>query len=101
MQHSYSSRWQRLALLAALGLFGTSAQAQLATYSFNNAAGDEATLPADAQPINASFSPMSRGAGVTPSAGAGSISATGWSMAALDATDYFAFTVQPASGSAG
>lgn len=98
MQHSYSSRWQRLALLAALGLFGTSAQAQLATYSFNNAAGDEATLPADAQPINASFSPMSRGAGVTPSAGAGSISATGWSLAALDATDYFAFTVQPASG---
>ncbi|MBC6697888.1 Calx-beta domain-containing protein [Hymenobacter puniceus] len=98
MQHSYSSRWQRLALLAALGLFGTTAQAQLATYSFTNATGDEATLPADAQPINASFSPMSRGAGVTPSAGAGSISATGWSLAALDATDYFAFTVQPATG---
>jgi DNA/RNA endonuclease YhcR with UshA esterase domain len=28
MQHSYSSRWQRLALLATLGLFGTAAQAQ-------------------------------------------------------------------------
>ncbi|WBO85054.1 T9SS type A sorting domain-containing protein [Hymenobacter yonginensis] len=99
MQHSYSSRWQRLALLAALGLFGTTAaQAQLATYSFNNAAGDEATLPADTQPSNASFSPMSRGAGLTPSPGAGSFSATGWSVAALDATDYFAFTVQPASG---
>lgn len=98
MQHSYTSRWQRLALLAALGLFGTAAQAQLATYSFTGAAGNELTLPADAQPANAAFSAMSRGAGVTASAGANAIVATGWSMAALDATDYFAFSVQPAAG---
>ncbi|SHM18479.1 T9SS type A sorting domain-containing protein [Hymenobacter psychrotolerans] len=98
MQNSYASPWRRLALVAALGLFSSAAQAQLATYSFLNAAGDEATFPVDAQPINASFSVMSRGAGVTPSAGGGAFAATGWSEGALDATDYFSFSVQPATG---
>ncbi|GAA4018200.1 hypothetical protein GCM10022408_34940 [Hymenobacter fastidiosus] len=90
-----------MALALGLGLGVSTAQAQqapLALYSFTGAAGTEATFPADAQPANATFSPMSRGTGVTASAGANTFSATGWSMTALDATDYFSFTVQPAGG---
>jgi len=98
MQQSYISRWRQLALAAALSLFGTAAQAQLTTYSFTMAAGSEATFPPDAQPINATFSPMGRGAGVTASVGANTFAATGWSTMALDATDYFTFSVQPATG---
>ena len=99
MQHSYTSRWRRLALVATLGLFGTAAHAQLATYSFTGAAGSEPTVAVDAQPINATFSPMSRGAGVTPSAGANTFSAIDWTTGTTpDATDYFSFSVQPATG---
>ncbi|SHJ06070.1 Por secretion system C-terminal sorting domain-containing protein [Hymenobacter daecheongensis DSM 21074] len=101
MSKSYATPLlRRLAVALGLGLSATVAQAQapLATYSFANAAGNEVTFPVDAQPANATFSPMARGAGVTASAGAGTFAATDWSMAALDATDYFSFSVQPGAG---
>lgn len=98
MKKMYPFQLHKLALLVSLGLFGTAAHAQIATYTFTGAAGSEATVAVDAQPINASFSPMSRGAGVTASAGANTFAATNWSQMALDATDYFAFSVQPSVG---
>ena len=98
MKKFYSFSLQKLLSVAALSLFSTVAHAQIATYTFAGATGSEATFPVDAQPINASFSPMSRGAGVTASAGGGTFAATNWSLMALDATDYFAFLVQPSAG---
>ncbi|HEX8427228.1 T9SS type A sorting domain-containing protein [Hymenobacter sp.] len=98
MKKLYPCRLHKLALLSFLGLFGTAAHAQIATYTFTGATGSEATVAVDAQPINASFSSMSRGTGVTASAGANTFAATNWSQTALEATDYFAFSVQPSVG---
>jgi hypothetical protein len=84
--------------VSALGLFSTAAQAQIATYSFTGATGSEATFAVDAQPINVAFGPMSRGAGLTASAATNAFAAAGWTLMGLDATDYFAFTVQPSTG---
>lgn len=98
MKDLYPFQLNKLTLLASFGLFSSAAQAQIGTYTFTGAAGSEATVAVDAQPINASFSPMSRGAGVTASAGANTFAATNWTLAALDVTDYFAFSVQPAAG---
>ncbi|MCR5886966.1 T9SS type A sorting domain-containing protein [Hymenobacter sp. J193] len=88
--------------LGMLGLtFATAAQAQLGTYSFGTttpSTGDEATYAVDAQPTNATFSPISRGAGVTPSGAGGTFSALGWTLGATpDAADYFSFSVTPAA----
>jgi len=71
---------------------------QLGIYTFTGSAGSETTFPVDAQPGNAVFSSMSRGAGITASAGAGTFSATAWSLGALDATDYFEFSITPDGG---
>lgn len=100
MKQSYSSWGQRLVLLAAsVGLVSVAnAQTLLGQYTFTGAAGDEVTFPADAQPTNATLSPMSRGTGVTASTGANAFAATGWSTGALDATDYFGFSVTPSAG---
>lgn len=102
MKKLYTLGLGNLALVAALSLTNTKVHAQaatqLATYTFTGATGSEATFPADAQPSNASFSAMSRGAGVTASAGANAFVATGWATMGLDATDYFTFTIQPNTG---
>ncbi|GAA3936969.1 T9SS type A sorting domain-containing protein [Hymenobacter algoricola] len=100
MSKSYATSLLRLALALGLGTGATAAQAQapLSTYSFTGATGAEPTFPADGQPTNAAFSAMSRGTGVTASAGANTFAATDWSMTALDANDYFSFSVQPAAG---
>lgn len=98
MKKLYTFRFHKLALLSAIGFYASAAHAQIATYTFTNALGSEATVAVDAQPINASFSPMSRGTGVTASANANTFAATNWSLAALDANDYFAFSVQPSAG---
>lgn len=99
-KHYFLTLGCRLTLVLALlmGLSGV-AHAQLGTYSFLNSSGDEPTFPVDAQPINAQLSPMSRGAGVTPSTGAGTFAAVDWTTGATpDAADYFSFTAQPAPG---
>ncbi|QIX62564.1 T9SS type A sorting domain-containing protein [Hymenobacter lutimineralis] len=104
MLHPYSlGMVARRFALGMLGLtFAFSAQAQLATYSFGTttpSVGNEATYPADAQPANATFSPISRGSGVTPSLGGGAFASTGWTTAATpDVNDYYTFSVTPASG---
>ncbi|MBG8552210.1 T9SS type A sorting domain-containing protein [Hymenobacter guriensis] len=103
MLHPYSlGMVARRFALGMLGLtFATAAQAQLGTYSFGTttpSTGDEATYAVDAQPTNATFSPISRGTGVTPSGAGGTFSALGWTLGATpDATDYFSFSVTPAA----
>ncbi|QDA59263.1 T9SS type A sorting domain-containing protein [Hymenobacter jejuensis] len=77
----------------------SAAQAQLAVYSFTAARGNEESYQVDAQPLNATFTPMTRGAGVAPTPAADAFAAIGWtSAAAPDAADYFSFSVQPAKG---
>ncbi|MCA8829091.1 Calx-beta domain-containing protein [Hymenobacter pini] len=100
MKQTYSWPSVRLVVLSAalLGLTQAAQAQTLGQYSFNNAVGSEVTFPADAQPTNATLGVMSRGAGITPSDAAGTFSATGWSTGALDATDYFSFSVTPSAG---
>ncbi|WP_375437107.1 T9SS type A sorting domain-containing protein [uncultured Hymenobacter sp.] len=98
MKKIYPFQLRKLATIAALSLFGTVAQAQLATYTFTGATGSEATFPVEAQPVNVLFSSMSRGTGVTASAGANTFAATNWTASNFDANDYFAFSVQPSVG---
>ncbi|SNR71480.1 T9SS type A sorting domain-containing protein [Hymenobacter mucosus] len=100
MKHTYSSWPRRVAVVATLLSFASVAHAQtlLGQYSFTGATGSEATFNADAQPTNAQLSPVTRGTGVVASAGSNTFAATDWSTAALDATDYFSFSVTPSAG---
>lgn len=77
-----------------VGMWGFLTHAdQLGIYTFTGAAGNEATFPVDAQPADATFSDMSRGAGVTPGTAANAFSASGWSTATLDTSDYYNFDI--------
>lgn len=100
MKQTYSLPSVRFVVLSAALLgFTQAAQAeQLGQYSFTGAKGDELTFPADAQPTNATLGVMSRGAGTTPSLADNTFSAVGWSTTAVDATDYFSFSVTPSAG---
>ena len=90
-----------LVLAAGLGA-APAAQAQsdtLAVYSFTGAAGNEATLPPDAQPTGATASVISRGPGITPSVAGGVFSSTGFELALTrDAGDYAEFGIAPEAG---
>jgi cysteine-rich repeat protein len=74
----------------------------LAVFTFTGAAGSEDSLPADGAapaPGLASIPVMSRGPGLTPSAAADAFSASAFTTAAaLDADDYYTFTVAPDAG---
>ena len=73
----------------------------LASFTFTGAAGNEPTFTADAPlaPGLASLPVMSRGPGIIPNDGANTFSATAWGLTAeVDAMNYFAFTVTPATG---
>jgi cysteine-rich repeat protein len=69
------------------------------TFSFTGAAGHEPAVAADTTPATLAAAPtMTRGPGIAPSAAGNTFSAINWSLAGLDATDYFSFTVTPATG---
>jgi hypothetical protein len=71
----------------------------LVTYSFDGAAGNEASLAPDAQPANGSAADISRGSGLTPSPAANAFSSSGWATGgSLDADDYYSLTIAPNSG---
>lgn len=74
------------------------ANAQVVTYSFTGAAGNEASLAPDAQPANAVVSDISRGTGLTVSAGANTFNSSGFSTGARDLTDYYSFSITPNLG---
>ncbi|MCF8464753.1 MAG: lamin tail domain-containing protein [Flavobacteriales bacterium] len=93
-----------LSLTALLLVFASplvsdnSAYAQIVLYSFTGSAGDEVTLPPDAQPTNATASDISRGSGVSGSTSGGTFSSSGWSTGALLTVDYYEITLTPSSG---
>lgn len=85
--------------LLAVAFAAPAAQAQLVTYTFTGAAGDEVTLPADAQPSGATASPIRRGTGLTPNLAGGAFGSSGFgTQADRDTADYVAFTVTPDVG---
>jgi hypothetical protein len=88
-----------LSLLAVAGVFtGNFLCAQIITYSFTGADGDEATFAVDSQPSDGTASDMGRGSGVNPSSNAGTFSASSWSTGGLDVDDYFTFSLTPDPG---
>ena len=72
--------------------------AQLITYSFTGAAGNEVAFAVDSQPGDGVASDMGRGNGVNASAAAGTFSASSWSTGGLDVDDYFTFSLTPDPG---
>lgn len=91
-----------VAAFALAALAGPGAHAQtLGIYTFTGAAGNEPTFAVDTQPTDATFSPMQRGSGTTPSASANRFAASGWTLTnAIDQNQWFGFSVTPNSGSA-
>jgi hypothetical protein len=88
-----------LFILSSLIIMANSASAQLVTFSFSGATGDETTFSPDAQPLSATVGSMSRGLGLTPSASAGTFSSKSWTtVSVLDATDYYSFSITPSTG---
>jgi hypothetical protein len=87
-----------LGILLVLELVAVSLPAQLVTFSFNGAAGNEAIFAPDAQPAGLLVGGMTRGPGITPTASAGTYSASGWNTAGRDQTDYFSFAITPYAG---
>lgn len=86
-----------VSLFTSLSL--TSTQAVLVSYSFDGAAGNEASFAPDAIPDHLTVSDMSRGPGINPSSSAGTFSASGWTTdPTRDPDDYFAFSLTPEEG---
>ncbi|GAB4030742.1 hypothetical protein GCM10028809_24630 [Spirosoma gilvum] len=72
--------------------------AQVATYNFSAAAGNQTSQPVASKDANITASDVVRGTGITATAGAGSINATGWNSVSQDVNDYYEFTLTPNSG---
>ncbi|MBX7106625.1 MAG: hypothetical protein K1X57_21300 [Gemmataceae bacterium] len=83
-----------LVFAAALMLAGTTARADIVAYEMAGQPGDQASSAATLVTPGVSALALSRGAGLTPTAGANSINSSGWST---DPTDFYllGFTVAP------
>ena len=71
---------------------------QVARYSFDGSAGNEVSLPPDAQPINGTLSDITRGSGINPSSSAGEFSSNNWSTGVIDLDDYYTLTISANGG---
>ena len=88
---------QKLAAIASLaGSLVTNAQ--VVTFSFTGAAGNEATFAPDSQPANGTVSSISRGAGLTAVATADVFNSSGFSTTTRDTSDYYSVSIEPQLG---
>lgn len=70
-----------------------------ATYTFTGSPGNQASEPVDSNPTGATFSAISRGAGLTAATGLNSINSSGWTTLLLaDTADYYTLTATPSAG---
>ncbi|GEM_PF-716769 len=90
----------RAVLLCVLALMVLPVEAAtLVRYDFTGATGDQAAQAASFAVGPISASDLTRGAGLTPNLGGNSINSSGWTTAlAIDADDYYEFTLSPTAG---
>jgi PEP-CTERM motif len=71
-----------------------------ASYSFTGRPGDEASVPADNQPLGVTLSDLTRGPGISAAPGADSINSSGWTTGTSPdlANDFYQFTITPDPG---
>ena len=75
------------------------ASAQILTFEFSAAAGNETTLGSNANDARLTASTISRGSGVTAGSNGGRFNSTAWTTAgSIDANDYVEFTITPNAG---
>ncbi len=87
------------AIVLAVATMSVTANAQLVSFEFATIAGNEASVNATLYASNVTnTTSITRGSGLTAAANGDRFNATAWSTGALDATDYFAFTVTPDAG---
>lgn len=76
-----------------------SAWAQIVTFSFTGAAGNESSFAPDSQPVGATVGSMTRGSGLTADTTAGTFNSSSWTTGlSADANDYYTFSITPHSG---
>lgn len=91
------------AAFAVLVAACTSAEAAvLVNYNFSGAAGNQVSQPVNTKDGNVTASAITRGTGLTPAAAGDCISSSGWTTnaTAIDANDYYEFSITPAAGRA-
>ncbi len=72
--------------------------AQILSWSFDGAIGDEESFLPDTVGLGISASSMVRGLGLTSVSGAGAFNARGFSTGAIESEDYFGFSLAPEAG---
>lgn len=90
--------YQTLGILGGTILLASNLNAQIVSYSFTGAAGNESSYSSDNQPSGALASSFTRGGGVNAASAAEAFSASAWSTGELGLDDYFTFSLTPASG---
>jgi hypothetical protein len=85
---------------APTGSCTTPVTGMLATWNFASPSqpGTQASTAATAMATGITAGAVSRSAGLTGTAGAGSINSTNWPSGGLDPTKYYAFTIAPPAG---
>jgi hypothetical protein len=90
--------YQTFGIAGGILLLISNLNAQIVSYSFSGAIGNESNYSPDNQPVGAFVSSFTRGSGVNASSAAGAFSASAWSKGELALDDYFSFSLTPASG---
>src|SRR5688500_16632104 len=95
-----ATAWRLLfCCLVALAGTGRANAAFVVTCSFSGSAGNQTSEPADANPANGTAGAISRGSGLTASAGADSINSSGFTTgSSIDANDYYTLTISADAG---
>jgi hypothetical protein len=70
----------------------------VATWNLSSATGDQTSTPASSMAPGGTATAISRSAGLTAVAGAGSINASNWPTGMLDPTKYFTVSITPPNG---
>lgn len=90
--------YQIFGIMGSILLLSSNLNAQIVSYSFTGAVGNETSVSPDQQPPGATAGSFTRGSGLNASAAADAFSASSWSTGGLALDDYFTFSLTPHSG---